>query len=94
MRNFTSAVLGVCTFICAYFLFSPGTVLGQCPGNTALGSSCSRSGSQHASILIPNAGCGVWKAEANYGPGRYFRMPVLAGGCYSISTCGAFWIPN
>ncbi len=89
MRNFTSAVLGVCTFICAYFLFSPGTVLGQCPGNTALGSSCSRSGSQHASILIPNAGCGVWKAEANYGPGRYFRMPVLAGGCYSISTCGA-----
>jgi hypothetical protein len=89
MRNFKGTLIGVCTWICAYFLLLPSTVFGQCPGNTAAGANCSRSASQHASILIPNAGCGVWKAEANYGPGRYFRMPVLNGGCYSISTCGA-----
>ncbi|MBK9449656.1 MAG: hypothetical protein IPN95_09595 [Bacteroidetes bacterium] len=65
------------------FFFRQAPSLGNA-GKYGLRLGCSREANQHASILIPNAGCGVWKAEANYGPGRYFRMPVLAGGCYSI----------
>ena len=39
--------------------------------------------------LAANAGCGTWTTSGAYGPGEYFRMPVLQGGSYSISTCGA-----
>lgn len=64
-----------------------GSALAQCGSNTFSGGTCTRSGNYHGEIL-PNNGCGTWTVVANYGPGRYFRMPVLQGGCYSISTCG------
>lgn len=41
--------------------------------------------------MVPNAGCGVFRAYTNYSPGEYFRMPILQGGSYSISTCGALY---
>ncbi|MDX2362330.1 MAG: T9SS type A sorting domain-containing protein [Crocinitomicaceae bacterium] len=39
--------------------------------------------------IAATAGCGTWTTSAAYGPGEYFRMPVLQGGSYSVSTCGA-----
>jgi len=39
--------------------------------------------------MLPNAGCGVFASYSPFGPGQYFRMPVLQGGSYTISTCGA-----
>ncbi|MFK7786007.1 MAG: T9SS type A sorting domain-containing protein [Crocinitomicaceae bacterium] len=49
---------------------------------------CARSGSYHGE-MVPSNGCGNFRAYTNFGPGRYFRMPVLQGGSYSVSTCGA-----
>jgi Secretion system C-terminal sorting domain len=56
--------------------------------NTASGANCTRSGVFFGEIL-PNAGCGVNTSTTGYSPGTYFRIPVLAGACYTVSTCGA-----
>jgi len=37
--------------------------------------------------MLPNL-CQTWVASAVYSPGTYFRMPLLLGGSYGISTCG------
>ncbi|MCF8465743.1 MAG: HYR domain-containing protein [Flavobacteriales bacterium] len=68
----------------------------QCGTNTQSGAFCGRapSGNSPGGIpylygtILPNAGCGTFNSVSGYGPGQYFQMPVLAGGCYSISTCG------
>ena len=49
---------------------------------------CARSGAYYGE-MVPNNGCGNFRAYGTYGPGQYFRMPVLQGASYSISTCGA-----
>lgn len=74
----------------AVFLI-PTTLSAQC-NNTALGSQsgCARSATASNPIeFVPNSGCGTFRTFTNYSPGTHFRIPVLAGGCYSISTCGA-----
>lgn len=38
--------------------------------------------------MLPNNGCGNFASYGPFGPGEYFRMPVLSGGSYTISTCG------
>jgi len=38
--------------------------------------------------ILPNTGT-TWNTLTPYSPGEYFRMPVLTGGSYSISTCGS-----
>ena len=39
--------------------------------------------------LLPNGGCGTFTNSGAYGPGEYFRVPVLEGGSYTYSTCGS-----
>lgn len=60
------------------FIFSPEVLFAQ----------CDRSGSYYGE-MVPDAGCGVFRNYSPYGPGEYFRMPVLQGGSYSISTCNS-----
>ena len=59
-----------------------------CIATTNSGSNCARSNVFYGELL-PNNGCGTFASYSPYNPGEYFRMPVLAGGCYSISTCGS-----
>lgn len=87
------------TIFALLFLFAAPNVWAQCGSNTQSGASCNRAPNGLApngvtpynyGTILPNAGCGVFNATPNnFGPGQYFQMPVLAGGCYSISTCGA-----
>ena len=39
--------------------------------------------------MLTNAGCGTFASYGPFGPGQYFRTPVLEGGSYTFSTCGA-----
>jgi len=81
----------------AVFTFLIGSnALAQCGTNTAFGTFCNRAPNGLApggvaylyGTLIPN--CGTFASTPNnFGPGQYFQMPVLAGGCYSVSTCGS-----
>lgn len=81
------------------FTLSTSSVWAQCTGNTQSGTFCTRAPNGNApdgvtpylhSTLLPNAGCGVFaNSSSNFGPGQYFQVPVLAGGCYSFSTCGS-----
>lgn len=50
---------------------------------------CTPLSSSYWGEMLPNAGCGTFASYSPFGPGQYFRMPVLQGGSYSISTCGA-----
>jgi hypothetical protein len=38
--------------------------------------------------MLPNNGCATFASYSPFGPGEYFRMPVLQGASYRISTCG------
>jgi len=60
----------------------------QCGSNTQAGgtSGCGRSSVYSGQI---NPGNTVFNSVFPYSPGTYFQVPVLAGGCYTISTCGA-----
>ncbi len=49
---------------------------------------CNRSGTTSTTEILPTGGASP-VSSLNYSPGTYFRMPVLAGGCYTIGTCGA-----
>lgn len=62
-------------------------VKGQACVNTVLGANCTRS-SVYAGEILP-ASCGVNSNVSNFSPANYFRIPVLTGACYTISTCGA-----
>ncbi|MBI3519156.1 MAG: T9SS type A sorting domain-containing protein [Bacteroidetes bacterium] len=42
----------------------------------------------YAGIGVPSSGT-TFATWSNYGPGQYFAMPLLYGGSYAISTCGA-----
>ena len=58
-------------------------------GNQLLSQGCVPRSSFFYGEILPSSGCGVWTTSpTDFGPGEYFRMPVLAGGSYSISTCG------
>jgi len=77
--------LGLCYFKSKFFplivfslIITSVTSFGQCARSSA-----------YYGEMVPNNGCGVFRAYTNYGPGQYFRMPVLQGGSYSVSTCGA-----
>lgn len=50
-------------------------------------SGCTRSGSYRGEF-VPSSGTAPISINP-YSPGEYFRVPVLAGGCYTVSTCGA-----
>ena len=39
--------------------------------------------------MLPNNGCGTFASYGPYGPGEYFRTPLLMGGSYTFSTCGS-----
>ena len=39
--------------------------------------------------ITPDSVCGNWNEVTVFGPGEYFRTPLLAGGLYSFSTCGS-----
>jgi hypothetical protein len=87
MRNLYRLIGCTLLLFALYFTTSP-SVLAQCSNTMAGGQSgCARSNFYYGEIL-PSAGCGVFTSVASYGPGYYFRIPVLAGGCYTISTCG------
>jgi hypothetical protein len=60
----------------------------QCGASTQSGTNCTRSSIYYGEVL-PNGGCGSPTSVTNYSPGTHFRIPVLNGGCYSVSTCGA-----
>jgi hypothetical protein len=57
-------------------------------GVESVNSQCIPRSSSYWGEMVPNAGCGVFRAFSGFGPGQYFRMPILQGGSYSISTCG------
>jgi hypothetical protein len=61
---------------------------GQCSTNTLMGSPCTRSATYYGEVL-PNGGCGIYTTVSNYSPGTHFRIPVLQGASYTVSTCGA-----
>lgn len=50
-------------------------------------SGCARSNFYYGEIAPFSGTTNV--SVSPYSPGEYFRIPVLAGGCYTISTCGA-----
>ncbi|MFN8396228.1 MAG: PKD domain-containing protein [Bacteroidia bacterium] len=60
----------------------------QCT-NTQLGgqSGCARSSFYRGEIVPSNGSSPI--SVSPYSPGEYFRVPVLAGGCYTVGTCGA-----
>ncbi|MEM7105389.1 MAG: hypothetical protein AAF502_19790 [Bacteroidota bacterium] len=60
----------------------------NCPETSNAGNFCNRSNVFFGEIL-PNNGCEIFNTITNYDPGEYFRMPILEGGCYTISTCGS-----
>jgi len=61
----------------------------QCGTNTMQGgaSGCVRS-TNYSGEIPPYSGT-TYVAQSPYSPGTYFRIPVLQGACYTISTCGA-----
>lgn len=72
-------------------ILSPGLTTGvqaQCT-NTQLGgqSGCARSNFYRGEIVPSNGSSPI--SVSPYSPGEYFRVPVLAGGCYTVGTCGA-----
>jgi hypothetical protein len=74
--------------LCALSIAPLQWTYSQCV-NTQLGgqSGCTRSGFFYGEIVPFNGTTPV--SVSPYSPGEYFRVPVLAGGCYTISTCGA-----
>ncbi len=87
MRKNTYSVITIFLFLLAISGLSNG-LKGQCAGNTATGGTCTRSSTYYGEV-VPNAGCGNFVSVVNYSPGTHFRIPVLLGGCYTVSTCGA-----
>ncbi|MEM7035648.1 MAG: T9SS type A sorting domain-containing protein [Bacteroidota bacterium] len=68
---------------------APGPELwAQCTTTANSGTACTPRGNAFFGEMLPNNGCGSFAAYSPFGPGQYFRMPVLQGGCYTISTCG------
>ncbi len=67
----------------------PENLSAQLCVNTQLGgqSGCVRSNFYRGEIVPSNGAAPL--SVSPYSPGEYFRMPVLAGGCYTVSTCGA-----
>jgi hypothetical protein len=72
-------------FIATTPMLTSNTAQAQPCVNTAAGTNCSRSGTFAGEIL---PACGTFVAVSPYSPGTYFRIPVLQGGCYTISNCG------
>jgi hypothetical protein len=58
------------------FIFSFQLSRAQCSLNVPLG------------VIAPTSGT-AFTTFSNYGPGYYFQFPMLNGGSYAISTCGA-----
>ncbi len=68
----------ILTLITASFGIGVSTCNGQCEP---------RAGFYYGEML-PNNGCGNFASYSSFQAGEYFRMPVLSGASYSISTCG------
>lgn len=60
----------------------------QCTPNTRTGTFCNTRSNFFDAQYNADQGCGNYRVITNYSPGEYFRMPVLAGGCYTVQTCG------
>lgn len=79
---------------CFTWLGSFNSLNAQCPATascgstTATGATCPL-GNDNFGEIVPNNGCATFNQGNSFGPGQYFQMPVLLGGCYSISTCGS-----
>ncbi len=69
-------------------LLSPNNLLAQCGSNTQSGNNCNTRSNFFYGELVPNLGI-TFVSVNNFGPGQYFRMPVLPGACYTVSTCGS-----
>lgn len=81
--------LGMSLVLLAMALFAgAGGAYAQACTNISAGATCTRANFYYGEIL-PNSGCGTFTENSLYGPGYYFRVPVLQGGCYTVSTCGA-----
>lgn len=83
MKRFLPALFALTSF------FATDQALAQCGSNTQLGANCTPRSSNYDDQYNADQGCGVYTVINNYSPGEYFRMPVLAGGCYTIQTCGS-----
>jgi Ig-like domain CHU_C associated/PKD domain/Secretion system C-terminal sorting domain len=70
------------------FILGTGSAMAQACTTTLAAGGCTRSSFYYGEIL-PNSGCGTFTQTTGFGPGYYFRVPVLQGGCYTVSTCGA-----
>jgi hypothetical protein len=68
----------------------PSILQAQLCVNTQQGgqTGCNRSSTTTTVEIAPTGGTTAVSVSP-YSPGTYFRIPVLAGGCYTIGTCGA-----
>jgi len=84
-KTITLFKLGALLCLFTLGIFIPAS--SQTCTTTATGTpSCTvRSNFFYSDVQLP--GCGMTQTESPYSPGEYFRLPVLEGGCYTISTC-------
>lgn len=86
-KTSTLFVKGAFLGLLALVMYLP--VLGQTCTTTASGTACSTRSNFFSAEILPDQGCGVFTTVSPYSPGEYFRLPVLEGGCYTVSTCGS-----
>jgi hypothetical protein len=86
-RSFNFLIKFIMKIIFKSFILFLIPLLSFSQTNTQLGISCTRSPFSYGTVA-PSSGT-VFLTISNYGPGYYFQMPVLNGGYYSVSTCGA-----
>ena len=85
MQTFYTRTLTSVLTLCLFGL-SFQTQAQSCVETTSAGTFCSPRSGVYFGEILPNNG-ETWTDVDPYDPGMYFRMPVLEGGCYSISTC-------
>ncbi len=78
MMSRLPAIRGFFLLFIVFLLLPPKRASSQC---------IPRSNSYYGEML-PNNGCASFASYGPFGPGEYFRMPVLNGASYTISTCG------
>lgn len=78
-------------FVCLFLLSGglTGILFGQCNPTANQGPVCDTLNPTFWSVVVPYAGCGDFQDYPNSPLGHYYEMPVLKGGCYLVSTCGA-----
>lgn len=69
------------------YLFILTLLIALISGVNSATAQCALSGSYWGEML-PTSGT-TFVPYSPFGPGQYFRMPILLGGSYTVSTCGA-----